>query len=219
MTRTVLARITAMAKAPVAGLAKTRLAPALGEDGAAVLAARMLDHAVAQAVDAKLGPVTVSAAPDAAHPAFQRLRRRYGVTLSVQAGGDLGARLAHVFAEGFAQDSNTPILVIGTDAPALDGAVLRAAAQALRDHDAVLVPALDGGYALIGLRAPASALFEDMRWSTSRVMADTRVRLATAGLTHVELPAVADIDEPADLQHLPPGWLPFRPIRDPSTCG
>jgi hypothetical protein len=96
---------------------------------------------------------------------------------------------------------------MGTDAPALDATVLRAAAQALRTHDAVFVPALDGGYALVGLRAAAPSLFSAMRWSTPQVMADTRARLAAAGLRHAELPALADIDEPADLQQLPPGWL------------
>ena len=76
----------------------------------------------------------------------------------------------------------------------------------LDDADAVFVPALDGGYALIGLRCAAPTLFSGMAWSTASVMADTRERLAAAGLSHIELPPVADIDEPADLVHLPPGW-------------
>jgi glycosyltransferase A (GT-A) superfamily protein (DUF2064 family) len=102
------------------------------------------------------------------------------------------------------------VLLIGTDAPALDAAMLQRAALALDDADAVFVPALDGGYALVGLRQPAPSLFDGMAWSTARVMADTRQRLATAGLRHVELPPLHDIDGPADLVHLPAGWQPLN---------
>ena len=199
-------RIAILAKAPIAGLAKTRLAPALGEAGAAALAARLLAHAVAQAAAADLGAVTLWATPDASHPAFVQARQQHGVALALQSDGDLGARMACVFADGFAQD-RSPILLMGTDAPDLNAMVLRRAAAALQSHEAVFVPAHDGGYALVGLRAAPpgllTALFSGMRWSTPQVMAQTRQRLAAAGIAHAELPSVADIDEPADLQHLP----------------
>lgn len=199
-------RIAILAKAPVAGLAKTRLAPALGEAGAAALAARLLAHAVAQAAAADLGAVTLWATPDASHAAFVQARQRHGVVLDVQPDGDLGTRMARVFEEGFVQ-ADSPILLMGTDAPDLDAMVLRQAAAALQSHEAVFVPAQDGGYALVGLRAASpgllAALFSGMRWSRPQVMAQTRQRLVAAGIAHAELPSVADIDEPADLQHLP----------------
>ena len=201
-------RIAIMAKAPVAGLAKTRLAPALGAAGAAALAERLLERAAAQAAAAGGGGVTVWAAPDPSHPVFARLQRRHGVALAVQGEGDLGARMAQVF-EQAAADRGLPLLLMGSDAPALDAPMLRLAAAALGDHDAVFVPALDGGYALVGLRAwgpRQRGLFTGMTWSTPRVMADTRRRLAAAGIDHVEMTAVADIDEPADLVHLPLDW-------------
>ena len=201
-------RIAVLAKAPLPGYAKTRLIPALGAAGAAALAERLLAHAAAQAVAAEVGPVTVWAAPDPAHPAFGRLARRHGVDLRPQGEGDLGARMAHVFESTWRADPG-PLLLMGTDAPALDAAMLRDAAAALRLHDAVVVPALDGGYALIGLRhwAPGlRCLFDGLAWSTARVMADTRERLAAAGLHHAELPAVPDIDEATDLQHVPAAW-------------
>ena len=193
--------IALMAKAPLPGLAKTRLAPRLGPAGAAALAERLLDHAVAQAAVAAPGAVTLWVAPDDSHPAFQRQRTRHGVALRLQPEGDLGVRMLAVFSH------RAPLLLMGTDAPALDAAMLRAAAAALQDHDAVFVPALDGGYALIGLQHPQPALFDAMPWSTPAVMALTRQRLAAAGLRHAELPPVPDIDEPADLAHLPPGWV------------
>ena len=201
-------RVALMAKAPVAGFAKTRLVPALGAAGAAALALALLDHALAQAAGAGARSITLWVTPDAGHPAFAAAERRHGVVLATQGPGDLGARMARVFESAFAEDP-TPLLLMGTDAPALDAAMLQRAAAALAAHDAVFVPALDGGYALVGLRAapPAllRALFADMRWSTAQVMQQTRERLKAGGQIHAELPAVADIDEPADLARLPPG--------------
>jgi glycosyltransferase A (GT-A) superfamily protein (DUF2064 family) len=103
--------------------------------------------------------------------------------------------------------SNGRTLLIGTDAPSLDAAVLREASNALHKHDAVFVPALDGGYALVGQRRADPRWFSDMSWSHDRVMEQTRERLRAAGVRWAELAPVADIDEPADLALLPPGWL------------
>ncbi|MBL0418736.1 TIGR04282 family arsenosugar biosynthesis glycosyltransferase [Ramlibacter sp. AW1] len=194
------------AKAPVAGLAKTRLIPALGAHGAAALAGRMLAHAVRVGAAAGLDSLEICAAPDASHPVFGRLAHAHGLALSVQGDGDLGARMHRAFTRVLA--ARRGALLVGTDAPALDADMLAGARAALHTHDAVFVPALDGGYALVGLRAPQPALFEQMAWSTSTVMAGTRERLRAAGLRWAELPAVADVDEPADLAHLPKGWLP-----------
>ena len=197
--------IAVLAKAPLAGLAKTRLAPALGLDGAAALAEKMLQHAVAQAVAAALGPVTVWATPDPGHPAFQGLRARYGLSLATQGAGDVGQRMAQVF-DAAARQGRLPLLLMGTDLPGITAAVLRQAAALLADHEVVIVPALDGGYGCIGLRQAAPSLFSGVTWSTSSVLAQTRQRIAVLGWRVAELAAVADIDEPADLVHLPPGW-------------
>lgn len=202
--------VIVFAKAPLAGYAKTRLIPALGVGGAARLAERMLGHAVRQAVAAGIGPVEVCCAPDATHPAFGSLTATLTLALTEQGSGDLGARMQRAFARRLARGAMPAAdaaLLIGTDAPALDAAMLRRARDALAAHDAVFVPALDGGYALVGLRRPAPGLFEGIAWSTGAVMADTRQRLATLGLRCTELDAVADIDEPADLVHVPPAWL------------
>ncbi|HVL55557.1 MAG TPA: TIGR04282 family arsenosugar biosynthesis glycosyltransferase [Burkholderiaceae bacterium] len=199
--------VLVFAKAPVAGVAKTRLAPALGPAGAARLARRMLRHAVAQARAAALGPVQLWCAPDAAHPEFARLARDRDVSLHVQRGADLGERMADAMREALA--AQPAALLIGTDAPAIDSGYLRRAAAALRDADVVLAPALDGGYALIGLRRPAALeAFAGIDWGTRRVLEQTRARLRALPRAHVELESVADIDEPGDLRHLPAGWQP-----------
>lgn len=197
--------IIVFAKAPVAGLAKTRLAPALGELGAAAIAERMLHHALAQATAADVGPVELCAAPDATHPALQAAAAEHGARLTEQGTGDLGLRMHRALTRSLLRHGRA--LLIGTDAPALDASVLRQAASALQDHDAVFVPALDGGYALVGQRRADPRWFSDMAWSHNRVMEETRQRLRAAGVRWAELPPVADIDEPGDLVHLPPGWL------------
>src|SRR5215467_14599348 len=85
--------VAILAKAPLPGFAKTRLAPALGADGAAALQGRLIERAVDTARAANIGPVTLWAAPDQDHPAFQTLAALFGVTLSRQPDGDLGDRM------------------------------------------------------------------------------------------------------------------------------
>jgi rSAM/selenodomain-associated transferase 1 len=198
--------VLVFAKAPVAGYAKTRLAEAIGAQRAAQLAERLLVEATRRAVEADIGPVELCCAPDAAHPSFTALARSAPVTLAVQGEGDLGLRMRRAFERTLSTQRRA--IVIGTDAPGLDAQYLREAAARLESHEAVLGPALDGGYALIGLRRPAAALFEGIAWSTARVLAQTRERLELLGLTHAELGMLADIDEPADLRHLPAAWRP-----------
>ena len=195
--------VIVMAKAPLPGLAKTRLIPALGAAGAARVAGRLLERMVLQALAAGLGPVDLCVAPDAAHPCWAAWAQHPGLHLSQQVDGDLGQRMAAAFSRVLQQEAGA--LLVGTDAPMLDADYLRQAAAALSTHDAVLGPATDGGYVLIGLNRPQPSLFADMRWSHDQVLADTRQRLATAGLRHAALPALHDIDEPADLVHLPAG--------------
>jgi glycosyltransferase A (GT-A) superfamily protein (DUF2064 family) len=96
-----------------------------------------------------------------------------------------------------------PVIVIGTDCPALTGDHLRLAASALqRGDDVVLTPAEDGGYVLIGVSRPQPELFAGMIWSTPQVMAETRARIARYALRAHELPTLWDVDEPPDLARL-----------------
>lgn len=216
------ATVVILAKAPMPGYAKTRLIPRLGADGAAALAKRLLGIAVAEALAAQLGRVELWAAPDERHPAFTALAGQGGLVLRPQGDGDLGQRMARAFArhaECSAGPADSPMLLIGTDAPCLDRLYLRQAAAALDDHDAVFGPALDGGYTLVGLRRPAPHLFDAIAWSTPSVMAETRLRLRRLGLRHAELPVLFDLDEPADLDRLPAGWLDLPSHADVESAG
>ena len=194
------AGIAVFARAPQAGAAKSRLIPALGAAGAARLQRRLTLHALAVAKRAAIGKVTLWAAPDAGHRFFRAVQCCCGVDLRSQSGADLGARMAMAFAA-----HTGPLLLIGTDCPALQAAHLAAAASALLDdrgNDAVFIPVEDGGYVLVGLRRTQPRLFEEIDWGSERVMAQTRQRMSELGLRWAELPALWDVDRPADLLRL-----------------
>lgn len=190
-----------LAKAPVPGRAKTRLIPALGAAGAARLARRMLNDTLEQALSAGIGPVELCASPTLAHADWAGIRVPHGLETSDQGEGDLGARLARAALRPL--DRGERVLLIGTDCPALTDRLLRAAASALDCHDAVLYPAADGGYALLGLQAFHPSLFADIPWSTSAVAALTLARLRVLTWRIWEGDTLSDIDEPEDLARLP----------------
>ena len=197
-------RIIVFAKAPVPGQVKTRLAGAIGETRAARLASRMLAETVWHAIEAGVGEVELCCAPDSTHADFVALQARHALTLTVQGEGDLGARMHRALAGALTQYKR--VLLIGTDAPQLDASVLRAAAARLTTQPVVFVPASDGGYVLVGLTRAMPALFEEIEWSTPRVMAQSRARLAASGISVDALPMLPDVDEPADLIHVPDDW-------------
>jgi uncharacterized protein len=190
--------IAVLAKAPVAGFAKTRLIPALGAARAARLQARLIERAADTACASGIGPVTVWATPDETHAAFQMLHSSRDVTLARQPNGDLGARMLAAL-----KASGGPAIVVGTDCPAMMPAHLRVAADLLRGGaDAVVYPAEDGGYVLIGMRKPLPALFAGMIWGTAEVMAETRRRMRYHKLAWQEPATLWDVDVPEDLPRL-----------------
>jgi rSAM/selenodomain-associated transferase 2/rSAM/selenodomain-associated transferase 1 len=195
------AAIAILAKAPVPGLAKTRLAPGLGAQGAARAQRLFTQLSLVAARQAGLGSVALWCAPDASHRFFRALARVHGTQLLAQPTGDLGARLRAAVAHHFAQgDDAPPLLIMGTDCPLLSPGHLHEAARVLALHDAVLVPAEDGGYALLGMRRPLPEVFAGIDWSTPQVLQQTRDRLAALGARWRELAPLWDVDEPADWQ-------------------
>lgn len=198
-------RVAVFARAPVPGEAKTRLIPLLGPEGAAKLHGDLVRHAIAVAVEADVGPVELWCSPDCDHPFFTECALELGPALRIQRGIDLGDRMACAFARALGE--NAPLVVIGSDCPALTPEVLRAAARALESHDAVIAPAEDGGYVLVGLSGADPGLFGGITWGGPTVMAETRARLARAGTNWKELETLWDIDRPEDYARLErEGW-------------
>lgn len=189
-------RIVIFAKAPVPGAVKTRLIALLGAEEAAKLAMNMLMDTVARAHEAGLGTPELCVTPHRNDPAWSGFLPD-GVRLTNQGPGDLGQRLAAAAKRLIGAGER--LLLIGTDCPALDGARLSAASSRLESHDAVLHPAEDGGYVLIGLKCFDPSLFSDIAWSTDTVARVTKARVAALGWSLFVGETLRDIDEPGDL--------------------
>ncbi len=191
---------------PVAGEAKTRLIPRLGPEGAAKVY-RLIAEEVA-------GEVRRFPRPDLIRVAFveppERLEEARGwlgkgFEFEPQARGDLGERLTDAFNWAFGKGAGR-VVVIGTDCLDLRGNLLQEAFEALMQNDAVLGPALDGGYYLIGLSRPLPEVFEGIPWSTEKVSRAALERLGRCKATCKLLPPLRDLDTPEDLDALLPRW-------------
>lgn len=190
-------RLIVFSRYPVAGRTKTRLIPALGEQGAADLHRAMAEHTLTQARRyARLRPCAVQVWYTGADDSAMRQWLGEDIAYHAQSDGDLGDRLnAAARAAGGERR-----LFIGTDCPGVTDGVLRAATEALDDTDIVLGPATDGGYYLIGVRADHPLPFDDIPWGTGDVLETTKQRCAELGLSVTLLEPLTDIDRPEDLK-------------------
>jgi rSAM/selenodomain-associated transferase 1 len=195
------ATLVVMARAPVAGFAKTRLVPRLGAEGAAELHALLLERTLAAAAASGFATVALWCAPDRRAPFFEALRAAGRLELHDQPAGDLGARMLAAFEHHLA--GGAPAVMVGTDCPELSPGHLVAAREALAaGAHAVLLPARDGGYAALGLSRVHRALFDGVPWGTGEVLAATRERLGRLGWIARTLAPVRDVDRPEDVDWL-----------------
>lgn len=193
--------IMVFARAPVPGQVKTRLIPALGETGAAELHARLLDQTLNTVSQLENITIRLYCQPDTQHPLFRQACDRPALSLHPQTGNDLGERMANAVADNLPRYDK--VLVIGCDCPAFTPDDLRAAIETLDAQDAVIVPAHDGGYVLLGLKTFSPLIFSDVDWSTDRVFEQTARQLDAAGFRWASLEPKHDIDRPDDLIHCP----------------
>jgi rSAM/selenodomain-associated transferase 1 len=202
---------------PEAGRVKTRLIPRLGPEGAARVYRRMAE-AVAKEVEALERPGLARLALVEPAERLEEVSRWLGPGFAAlpQVEGDLGKRLQAGFAHAFAGGSER-VAAIGADCLDLSRGILEEAFDRLRGCDAVLGPALDGGYYLIGLARPMPELFREMAWSTAGVLQATLERIGRAGARASLLPALRDLDTPEDLEALLPRWRHIlgEPLEDP----
>lgn len=196
--------IIIFAKFPARGMAKTRLQPALGLEGASLIAKQLLLHSVEQALATGFSvELCVSPAPN--DLCWQTLGLPESLQWSAQANDDLGLRMLAASQQGLYKFKQ--VVLIGTDCPSLTPLRIQDAVHQLEQSDTVMIPASDGGYVLLGFKQADASLFSDIEWSTASVAAVTRQRIAALGWTLALLDPLHDIDEPADLKHLPVGWL------------
>lgn len=197
-------RLMIFGRFPQPGRTKTRLAPALGTEGAADLYRAFLADTVANARE--LHDVQLELWVEA-HPAAARWSSDHypDLTLRWQSRGRLGDRLRTAFEVAFAEGVERAV-ALGSDHPTLPCSLLRESFVALIEADVVVGPTVDGGYYAIGFRRSAwpagTPVFDDMPWSTSDLMARTRARLTRLGMRASELSSWYDVDRPADLERL-----------------
>ena len=194
------AAVVVMAKAPIPGLAKTRLQGRLSAEECARLQGAFIGDALDTARAAAIGPVCLSFWPAAARDYFrEKFDGRF--PLLAQDGADLGERMLNAVAET-ASRGHAPVIVVGTDSPTLQPHHLREARSALERAQVCLGPASDGGYYLIGLWEPYTEAFRDIPWGTPDVLSTTVQRLRAAGVSLELLDPWYDVDTPQDLDRL-----------------
>lgn len=179
---------------PVAGKVKTRLAASVGNAMALEIYHKLTQHtkSISQNVSADI-VVYYSY-----HPEDQDTWSNGRFQKKTQAGADLGERMASAFHEGFVSGYKS-ICIIGTDCFELTKSILDESFNKLRSYDAVIGPAKDGGYYLLGMNSPHPELFKNKLWSTDTVSRNTLSDFMTLGLRYFQLPELTDVDEEKDL--------------------
>ncbi len=182
---------------PEPGKTKTRLIPVLGAEGAAALHRQMAERILSWAKPMRSQNLSLQVRVEGE---TELVRRWLGLDLSCreQGEGDLGRRMSRAFEEGF-QTGFENIVLIGTDCPGLSADLVRNAFARLASEEAVLGPANDGGYYLIGLRKTVPALFENIPWGTAEVLHSTLDITAGLRVRVSLLVPLDDIDRPEDL--------------------
>jgi uncharacterized protein len=181
-------------KAPRAGSVKTRLAKALGNNEACDAYKQLVAVVLRNVSGIKHTELRFS--PDDARNEIAPWLREHW-TAAPQGDGDLGARLSRAFEEAFARGAER-VVIIGSDCPEVKSADIRTAWRELKNFDVVVGPAIDGGYWLIGLRAPQPELFREIAWSSDQVLGQTLQHAKSIGLRIQLLRILSDVDTEED---------------------
>lgn len=197
---TAIACLIIFTRYPELGKAKTRLIPALGATGATELHRQMAEHTLAQVRDLRSRlPVAIEIQFTGSEQSQMSAWLGADLEYRQQGRGDLGDRLSQAVVSAFDRGYQS-VVIIGTDCPDLDASILEMAFQQLQHHDLVLGAAADGGYYLMGLRRYYPELFQEIAWSSDRVLAQTCTIAQQLGLqVSSNLPVLRDVDYPEDL--------------------
>jgi rSAM/selenodomain-associated transferase 1 len=187
------------AKAPIEDEVNTRLIPEIGVDAATKLQAELIHSRLESFKKSGLCELQLWCSPVQEHTFFEECKEQYGVNLYSQDGIDLGERMSYAFQASLKDFKH--VVLIGTDAPALDARHIEDAIEVLHgEDDAVLVPAEDGGYVLIGMSRYLPELFLTVPWGSDRVLRKTRANATALGIVINELPTLWDIDRIEDYE-------------------
>lgn len=175
-------------KNPTLGKAKTRIAQTVGDEKALQVYKELLNHTRQLAGSVEVNRLLY-------YSEFIDEQDEWSATdfdKRLQPSGDLGVRMANAFSEAF--ETNEKVIIIGSDCASLTKEIVNAAFKALDVNDFVIGPAKDGGYYLLGMKAFAPSVFENMEWSTEYVFKQTIARMDALNKTYALMPTLSDID-------------------------
>jgi uncharacterized protein len=187
---------------PEKGKVKTRLAATMGDEKALAVYKLLLQHTYSLIQNGKI-PVYVYYADEMVQ---DDLWQGAFIIKKQQSQGDLGNRMSNAFSEVFAAGHQKAV-IIGSDCYELTASVIIAAFNALEENDAVIGPATDGGYYLLGLKKLIPAVFEDIVWSTNTVKDETVRIIQENNCSFSLLQMLTDVDEEKDLPEAIKGQL------------
>ena len=192
-------RLIIFSRYPEPGKTKTRMIPALGDQGAADLQRQMTEHTLVQGRNlTNLVPLTIEVHFTGGNQQLMAEWLGQDLVYQLQSQGNLGQRMTSAFAKAFAAKMNK-VVMIGIDCPDLNDNLLTQAFSSLHDHDLVLGPAADGGYYLIGLRRFLPELLQNISWGTDQVFSQTVSIAKQLDLAIAYLDTLNDVDRPEDL--------------------
>lgn len=191
--------ILCFCKHPEAGLVKSRLAKDLGDDCASVIYKTLLEETLNNMSHSGF-KTFLYCYPDTNHPTLKQYRDKYSIILKKQSDGDLGMKMYHAMMDHLIDNKN--IILIGTDCLEIDAAYIQQAFNQLNsDKEIVLGPTEDGGYALIGANKIDASIFQDIEWSSEKVLRQTVEKINELNLKYSQLPIVRDLDTFKDYQY------------------
>lgn len=197
-------RLLQFAKAPHPGKVKTRLLPRLSEEACVALHCGLTREVFSRVRRAQLCPQELWVGDCPGHALFSELVAGTDVPVRQQSSGDLGRRMAFAVEKTLVQPGVEGVILIGSDCPFIDASYLSDALRRMTaGATAVMGPATDGGYVLLGVKCYDQSLFDGIAWGTARVGAQTREALTRLAWYWELLPALSDIDRPEDLDLLP----------------
>lgn len=193
--------LAVFARAPELGRVKTRLCPPLTADEAVALHRALVEDTLDHL--GKVNRPDLSRLLLLSRPLLQAndLNVPRGWTVGIQSGGDLGAKLSSFFYGAFRREARR-VVVLGSDSPTLPLEVVHDAFEELSRVDAILGPAADGGYYLLGTRLFLPDLFHGISWGTELVLRQTKEALEKLGHSYKLLVPWYDVDRPRDMEKL-----------------
>ena len=191
-------RILQFAKAPLLGHVKTRMQPTLSLQASVALHRALTLHTVGTITQAQVCPHELWVGSNLDHSFFSDLVAQSNCSLKLQVPGNLGYKMASAVQNSLS--SCKGVVLVGSDCPFIDDEYLRSALRSLEaGSDAVVGPASDGGYVLLGLKQFHASMFTNIDWGTDKVLQQTRRQFKSLGIDLEVLTELSDIDEPADL--------------------